>query len=168
MLLSLFAYGILFAQNKDTPVRIFNKEWIKNKLREASQDKDTTVTSFDKKTSIKKEVRLQTSGTGGGFSGSAPALTIRTITKYSASGKIIYKSHHIRKFEGCILSIPEWNVTAFDTSGASKTLTLSNNKDILIVCEFDKSGSRIAENKIPIIEFERNRIPKWLDIEDDY
>jgi Secretion system C-terminal sorting domain len=50
------------------------------------QIRDTTIIELDSTSGVKKIVHYNMNGTGGGWTGSGPRLTRRTVTKYDSRG----------------------------------------------------------------------------------
>ena len=126
------------------------------------QTSDTTFLSIDS-LGIRKVTSYVFIGTGGGFVGSLPRLTKRTIAKYDSKGQLIYLSHHTSRYRGCIHDTPKFNIIAYGEAGNKMTLT-QKRKRIILIKECDQNRKHCKKTKLKFTKLDS--FPDWVDIGD--
>ena len=126
-----------------------------------SHKQENTVVSIDGITGIKKEVQIENIGSGGGFSGTAPRLTKRVITKYNAKDEIIYSSHKNIERNGCLISTVKWDVISYGTNGIYKFFL--TNGITVTTQTLDINNKLLSQTKTRLSQFEK---PVWFDNEE--
>jgi hypothetical protein len=113
--------------------------------------------SVDTMTGIKSVVETEEIGTGGGISGTGPAVSNMSIKRFDSSGKLIYKSYKTTNCDGCLCDISKWIVTAYNPDGSYNSLELDGS--FVVIKNYNSSGELLSKNRVERSEFNE---PDWI------